>query len=190
MELIEVTPPAAEPVSLTTLKLHLRVDATTEDTLLAVYLAAARRTCEGLARRAFITQTLAVLLDCWPKESIVKLPRPPLISITSVTWKDKDGNSNNFTDFVSDNTSTPGRLSLAYAKAWPGGTLYPVGAIKIQFTCGYGAAETNVPEHFRQAVLLLAAYSYEHRLSVSSNQLEEVPFGVKMLCKMDRGSWL
>jgi uncharacterized phiE125 gp8 family phage protein len=191
MNLIEITPPAVEPVSIATLKLHLRLDTSTEDALLAVYLAAARRTCEQISRRAFITQTLAVLFDAWPMESgIIEIPRPPLQSVASLIWKDKDGTPNSFTDYILDINSTPGRLSLGYAKVWPGKPLYPVGAIQIQFNCGYGATiDVSVPEQYRTAVMLLAAYWYEQRMSVASLQLAEVPFGVKTLCKMDRGSW-
>jgi uncharacterized phiE125 gp8 family phage protein len=188
MNLIVVTPPTEELLSAAEAKLQSRVDGSTEDTLIATYIKAAREKCEEIARRAFVTQTLALVLDEWPTGSSIKLPRPPLISVTSVTYKLADGTEQEFSDFVIDTASEPGRLALADGASWPSDSLYPIGAIRIEFQAGYGAAEL-VPQIYKMAVQLLAAHWYENREATTPNALGsvEVPFGVSALLTGDRG---
>ena len=57
MSLQLITPPSAEPISLTDMKLYLRIDGTTYDTLLTSLLAAARDYAQRRQRRAYLTQT-------------------------------------------------------------------------------------------------------------------------------------
>lgn len=64
----EVTPPAAEPVSLAEARNHLRVpdDLTEDDALIAGLVAAARRVCETLASKAFVDTTFDAVYDSFP----------------------------------------------------------------------------------------------------------------------------
>ena len=183
LNLVVVTTPTEEPITLAQAKEHLRVDGTDEDALIGTYISAARLKCEELSRRAFVTQTLALVLDCWPDESIVKLPRPPLISLTSVIYKDSTGTPTTWgsSNYVIDTFSTPGRLALASGMSWPGVTLYPIGGVKITYQAGYGAASA-VPEIYKQAVKLLTAFYYENR-----EQLDEIPKGIRDMLLSDRG---
>lgn len=188
MNLIVVTPPAEEILSAAEAKLQSRVDGSTEDTLITTYLKAAREKCEEIARRAFVTQTLALVLDEWPDKGVIKLPRPPLISVTSVAYKKADGTEVAFTNFVVDTSSEPGRLALADGFTWPNDALYPIGAIKITYQAGFGAASA-VPKIYKIATQLLAAHWYENREATVPNALGsvEIPFGVTALLTGDRG---
>jgi uncharacterized phiE125 gp8 family phage protein len=154
-----ITAPAVEPVSLATAKLHLRVDGTDEDTLITSYIQSAREKGEAVSRRAFITQTLEVILDEWP-DDLLALPRAPLQSVTSVKYLDEAGVEHTWTDYQVDARSTPGQL---YFKSLPGGSLYPSGAIAIRFVAGYGSADTSVPQPIKNAILTAVAYWFEHR---------------------------
>lgn len=60
------TPPAVEPVDLVTLKSHLRVTTTADDTLLGVYLQAAREGVENFLGRSLITKLYRQNLDSFP----------------------------------------------------------------------------------------------------------------------------
>jgi hypothetical protein len=66
MPLIQVTPPATEPVSLIEAKEHLRVDGNDDDMLILSLIAAARQYAELICRRVFITQTWKLALDAFP----------------------------------------------------------------------------------------------------------------------------
>lgn len=191
MNLIVVTPPEEEPATVAETKGQVRSDASvgsTEDALISTYIAAAREKCEEISRRAFVTQTLALVLDAWPEENTIKIPRPPLIEVESVTYKLADGSEQEFTDFVIDTASEPGRLALAHGASWPDDDLYPIGAIRIEFQAGYGAAAA-VPQIYKMAVQLLAAHWYENREATTPNALGsvEIPFGVTALLTGDRG---
>ena len=183
-----VTGPTVEPVSLTEAKLHLRVDGTDDDTVISALIVAAREAVEHIARRALISQTWELILDSWP-DSPFEVPLPPLSSVTSIKYKDEDGVEATFSSssYVVDADSQPGRVALASEASWPGGTLYPVGGVRVRFVAGYGSAATAVPQRYKQAILLLVGHWYEHREEASEGRgLTQVPFGVEALLWMDR----
>jgi Phage gp6-like head-tail connector protein len=66
MRLVQVTPPAIEPVTLAEAKQHARIEYPDDDALVAVLITAARRYCETAIRAAFITQTWTLYLDSFP----------------------------------------------------------------------------------------------------------------------------
>jgi len=154
-----ITAPTVEPVSTETAKLHLRVDGSADDTLIASYIKSAREKGEAVSRRAFITQTLEVILDAWP-DDLLSLPRPPLQSVTSVKYLDENGVEATWTDYLVDIRSQPGRI---YFKSLPGASLYPSGAIAVRYVAGYGASAAAVPEIIKQAMLSAISYWYELR---------------------------
>lgn len=179
MNLTVITPPEEEPVAIETVKQHLRVDYAADDALIGAYLQAARELGEGLARRAFVTQTLRLVVDAFPANGVLKLPRPPLQSVESVTYLDSDGNEHEWTDFNVDTRSEPGRVVFNSA---PSAALFESGAVAVEFVAGYGA-DTDVPQTFIQGILLTVAHWYELR------DMGDLPMGAKTLFKADRGSW-
>lgn len=155
------SPPAVEPVSVAELRAQVRLVHTQEDALLEHYIKAARQHVEGLTRRALITQTLRVILDGWPAGRAVRLPVGPVQDVLSVSLLDAEGVPQALPSSVWRfyRGSEPGSLRVA-----PGADLSaPVNGIEIEFTAGYGADGTSVPEPLRQAILLLAAHWYENR---------------------------
>lgn len=187
------TPPAVEPLTVSEVKTHLKIDVSTEDTLLAGYLTAARMQCELEARRAFVTQTLQLKLEGWPWCDHIVLPRPPLQSVTSVVYVDSDGNSHTVSaaDYIVDAASEPGRLILAYGAGWPGATLQPGPAITITYVAGYGAA-ADVPATYKQAILLAVGHFYENREQIivqAGVTVAQLPWGVSALLMTDRGNF-
>jgi uncharacterized phiE125 gp8 family phage protein len=154
MALTVVTEPAVEPVSLAEGKLHLRVDISDDDDLISAMTQTAREVVEGIARRALITQTWKLILDEFPATDEIAIPRPPLQSVASITYKDQDGNASTFSsdDYIVNSDCEPGKVVLAYGSSWPSTTLYPTGAVTVQFTAGFGDASTDVPEKYRQAM--------------------------------------
>jgi uncharacterized phiE125 gp8 family phage protein len=185
MNLRLITAPTEEPVSIETAKLHLRVDGTDEDSLITSYLKTARELGEGMARRAFVTQTLELTIDAWPSNRMLKIPRPPLQSVTSVKYFDSDGAEHTWTDYVVDTRSEPGWIIFG---STPSAALLESGAIVVRFIAGYGAAAA-VPEVFVQGILLSAAHWYANREAAAPVLLSEIPLGVRPLFLSDRGSW-
>lgn len=179
------TAPATEPLSTTEAKLHLRVDHSDEDTLIANLIEAARQTIEERTGRALITQTWALSLDTLPYgERELFLPRPPLQSVTHLKYYDTDGNQQTWTNtnYIVSTSYQPGRLSLAYNISWPS-IQYRVDAIDIRYVAGYGAASA-IPEGLRQAMLLLVGHWYTNREAVVIGTITaELPLAVESLIR-------
>lgn len=189
-----VTAPASEPVSVIAQKTHLRIeiDETAEDTILAQGIEAARETAEKILSRPLITQTWDYVFDAWPSGDVIKIPYPPLVSVTHVKYEDADGAESTWSsdDYIVDTASCPGRIGLAFGETWPSTTLQPIAGITVRFVCGYGDAQ-DVPEDYRQAILLLVGHWYEHREGTDRQtpmvgHRGEIPFGVRELLGMDR----
>lgn len=181
--LIRTTEPAEEPVSIAEAKAHLRLDGDAEADLLATLIAAAREVAETMTGRALVTQSWTLSLDGWgdgrPDGGIARpaslmpatrcgrlafpLPRPPLISVESVTTFDVDGAAGvwDAAAYFVDRAAVPGRIVRLRGAPWPmPGRL--LGGIEIAFTAGYGDAAA-VPVALRQAILLLVAHWFENR---------------------------
>lgn len=186
MALKRTVDPASEPVSLDEAKLHLRVDGDDEDDFIAGLLVAAREYFEETTRRALISQTWRLSLDEWPDE--IELPKPPLVSVTSITYKDDVGAQTTLSSsvYLVDTESEPGRIVLASGQSWPAGTLYPVNPIQVTYVAGYGAA-TAVPERMKQAIKLLLGHWYENReATVAGTIMKEIPLGIDSLIWLNR----
>lgn len=155
-----VTPPASEPLSLADAKLHLRVDATDEDTLISSLITAARLWCESLAGRAFVTQTLAVRYDEFP--DVIVLPRVPVASVTSIQYVDTAGTTQTLDAslYQVDIYSVPSRIAPAYGQSWPL-TREQMSAVTVTFTAG--VANTSVPADVVLAIKLLVGHWFVNR---------------------------
>jgi uncharacterized phiE125 gp8 family phage protein len=166
-----VTPPAEEPVTLAEARLHLAAteeDLVEDDPLIEALIVAARQVCELHLDRALITQTWDLHLDEWPhgpwggQLGGIVLPRPPLQSITSITYTDTNGSLQTVplaNYYV--RTGTPGEVSPIFGEFWPSAR-YQRDAIHVRFVAGYGTASA-VPQCIKQAMLLLIAHWYRNR---------------------------
>jgi uncharacterized phiE125 gp8 family phage protein len=182
--------PDIEPISLTEAKLHLRVDVSDDDNLITALIQAAREMAETITRRVLITQSWNYILDEFPDGDEIELPLPPLQSVEEITYKDQDGDDTTFSedDYIVNTDAEPGKVVLAYGKSWPGASLYPTGAITVQFTAGYGDESTDVPMVIRQAMLLMIGHWYENREAVATTGAmpKEMPLSVELLLWSER----
>ena len=176
-----VTAPAAEPVSLAEAKAHLRVETADDDSLITALITAAREAAEAHMRRALVTQTWRLSLDRFPAApqpwwdgvrqgadmpgdgSVIELPRPPLVSVTSVTAYDDADNPTvaSAASYYVDSDNEPGRVVLRSGKTWPV-TVRVANGVEVLFVAGYGAAGA-VPQAIRQGMLMLIGHLYENR---------------------------
>jgi uncharacterized phiE125 gp8 family phage protein len=190
--IVTVTAPAIEPITLDDLKNDIKVDSdlTEDDFLIQSLITAGRRWIENTRRRALITQTLELWLDAWPSGDTIKVPRPPLQSVTHIKYYDTADSESAFSSgsYFVDTKTEPGRIVLNDGEQWPDTTLRPANGIVVRFVAGFGDDEANVPDEYRQALRLLAGHWYENRGAVASSGAvpKEVPFGVEALLWPDR----
>src|SRR5690348_1328596 len=110
------TPPAAEPVTLATLKAHLRVSTQADDVLLDTYLQAARETVEAASGRSLVNKLYRQSHDHFPRHDghfgaytgplhyrqpyynehhrwiekhCIKLLRSPLVNVQKIVYLDE-----------------------------------------------------------------------------------------------------
>jgi uncharacterized phiE125 gp8 family phage protein len=185
MALTLVTGPAGEPVSLGEAKGHLRVDISEDDALIGGLITAARMHVEQHLKRALMTQTWELVLDCFPSSGGIRLPLPPLASVVSVKYTDVDGVEGTFaaSNYLVDTDREPGLVRLKRSSAWPAVELQEVGGVRVRYVAGYGNAGAT-PRPIRQAILLLVGSLYENRedtLVAQGVTVMALPFGVKAL---------
>jgi uncharacterized phiE125 gp8 family phage protein len=187
-------------MTLAQLKAHLRVSTSAEDDLLASYLAAARNVVEEHTRRALISQTWALTLDRWPdsRDSLrlhnpvvrrfagraIELPRPPLQSVTSISYlRSADGVSAilDAGHYDVDTSGLLGRVVLRSGKSWPDLADAP-SAITITYVAGYGATAADVPPRLLAAIRWMVAHLYEVRAPVNiGNIVNDIPFTLRSI---------
>ncbi len=180
-----VSDPANEPILLTDMKTYLRVDFTDDDDLITALISAARERAEDLTGRCLISQQWEFAFDefprygCWSHlhhrhgrhgsmfandETAIILPRGPVISIDSITYKDQTGTVQTLdpSAYNADLLSQPARITPTYGTAWPT-ALHDTNSVNILFTCGY----ENVPNSILHAIKLIVGAYYENRAEVT-----------------------
>lgn len=193
---IVITAPTVEPVSVTELKAHLRLDFNDEDTLLQTYLQSAREYVEARTCRTLHQTTLEYYLDRFPCGPIYLPKASPLISVTGVWYKNSVGTETEWTGFVADSYNEIGSVRPAYGRSYPSYTPYPVNSVRIRYVAGLanGSPQTYPKETIRAAIKLLAAGIYENRESEvipDRIALQSISFqyGVESLLSMNQVRW-
>lgn len=189
--LVRVETETWEPVALGEAKGHLRVDIADDDALIGRLTTAAREQVEEITGRAIVAGTWDLVLDSWPCGAEISLPRPPLRSVSSVTYKLADGSEATLDPalYAVDAASEPGRIVLAPGASWPPDELYPVGAVRIRYAAGYTSAAA-VPVGIWQAMLLLIGHLYENREAVAvGHTVTQLPLAVDALLAPWRVWW-
>lgn len=163
MSVTLVTAAAFNPVTLAEVKEHLRVDDADEDTLIQAYIDAATEQVQSFTSRQFVTATYDLFLDAFPK--VIRIPRAPTQSVTSISYIDADGSSQTLGTAVYDTdfNSEPARVVEADGQSWPS-IRGDINSVTVRFVAGYGIADT-VPDRAKVAIKMLAADMYENRES-------------------------
>jgi uncharacterized phiE125 gp8 family phage protein len=178
----QVTPPDMSLDALTVefvRSQHLRAASDGEDDpFIERLLSTSYRSSERITWRAHLTQAWALVMDRFPSCQIV-LPKPPLQSVTSITYIDEDGaeqellGSPSGTEFTVLAPSGPkaakGSITPLYDEVWPTTRAVP-DAVRVEFVCGY----TTVPEDIDHGRLVMMGEMYKQR-SLSVHAMNQNP---------------
>lgn len=178
MSLKVITPPTDEPLTLDEVKLHLHEDGDAQDSLISAIIRSTRERAEHLTGRALLPQKLELALNTLP--GAIKLPRPSLISVTSVTYLDAGGVLQTLPadQYVVDSHQEPARVVI------PGPTIQVAAApnaVRIVYQAGYASADV-VPGGIKTWMLLRIAELYAQR--------EGVVFGDRITAVPQVDRWL
>jgi len=179
------TAPASEPITTAEAKTHMRITSSADDTYIATLITAARQWCEWYQGRSYIEQIITMYQDTFT--SVIYLPQPPAISVTSLKYYDTAGTQTTLTattHYVSDVISQPGRIYEAYDYSWPA-TRDMRKAVEVVYKAGYGSAGSNVPAPMKHAIKIMVSNWYENRDPVTDLKFMRVPFSVEALLDPD-----
>jgi uncharacterized phiE125 gp8 family phage protein len=183
LDLVRVEAPAGPLLQRETVKLHLRIDHDDDDDLLDALIDTVEAQLDGYAGtlgRALAEQSWKLSLPAFPGHSgyqwsvrrhharhhlHIRLPLPPLISVTEVAYVDPEG-----VDQVLDPSQyvvLDGPLATiqpAPGVCWPS-TAHQARAASITYVAGYGAPEA-VPAPILAAARLMLADLYDNRAAI------------------------
>ena len=157
-----ITAPTSEPITKADVYLQCRIDSNAEDSLLDMYIKAAREEAEHRTNRKFLPQTWELALDAFPSNEI-KLPFAPIASIFSVKYLDINGATQTIApaNYTLDNYGIEHFVLLAANQLWPT-AMDAANSVKIQFIVGYTDV-ASVPTAAKQWMLLAISTWYKYR---------------------------
>lgn len=183
-----ITAPGSEPITVDQAKAQVRVTWSNEDSLFPGFIQTAREMCEEDLGIALIEQTLEMPLDHFPghhhrlglervhlggyhnrchsrEDFEIRISRPPLQSVTSVTYFDSNGNPTiwDSSEYLVDIDEFPGRIVPKYGQWWPALVpLQPVNGVRIQYVAGWPDAD-SIPSRLKSGMLLIIGSLYKNR---------------------------
>lgn len=187
MPLELITAPLAEPVTLDEAKGFMRVDSdmTEDDALIRLLISGARRYAELWTQRSFITQAWRLTLDgdpCGP----VRLERGPVTAVTSIQYLDMAAVWQTITNPAAPEWAVAlspddSRLAAGFGYTWPQ-VLPQIGSVRINYTAGYGASASSVPQEVRNWILIRVSTAYNNREEVvATRALQSLPYTDRLL---------
>jgi len=158
MALQILRPAIAEPLDLAAVKAHLRIDTNDDDAMLVRYLAAARDDAEQAIHQQLIAARLRYTYALpLPATAPIRLPKGPVISIESISYKVIEGPLIPV-DLATDVNIEDGFhpiISPPLNRAWPWGSGCH-GTVMIDYVAGYCTpitvdtdADTVIPAFWR-----------------------------------------
>ena len=167
-DVVLITPPAIEPVTLTQVKSHAKIYTTADDGYIStVVIPAARQAIEDELRKVLITQTWLLKRDGFPGFDpkyetqgypTIVIPKPPFQAIGFFTYVDVAGVTQTLQQCNPDGTTPvnqyygyqldpgsetqPARLIPPWARPWPPLRRLPM-SVQVQFDCGYGPSNSS-----------------------------------------------
>lgn len=166
MSEVLVTPATVHPIDLDQAKLFLRVTHDEEDDEIEAQIQAATRFCEDRVGQQFLEATWRATWDCF-NDYTLYVPRPPLISVTSLKYIDNVGVQQTLgtTLYQVDADSRPARIRPSYGNLWP--TFRgQMATVELTYKAGYGttaAAVASLQPCIPQAVKFLLSHWFNTR---------------------------
>lgn len=161
MGITQTVAPVELPVSLGEAKDHLRIDHSDEDSFIDLLIDAATLRVQDITGRQLVEATYEFTLNSFPPE--IRLPKPPLSSVTSIEYLDGAGDSQTLdsADYRVISDEVVPIIDPAYGVTWPS-TQDVRNAVTVTFVGGYGAA-ADVPSKLKLAIKMFVLDMYENR---------------------------
>jgi uncharacterized phiE125 gp8 family phage protein len=141
-------------------------------------------TSRHFTRRALLEQTWTWTLDCFPARGELLVPRPNLLSVTTVKYYDTGGVQQTMStdDYSVDVATLPGRVLLNYGVSWPI-TRSQYNAVEVVLQGWLWRRHGGiVPEAIKSAMKLVIADMYKNREPMNiGNIVNDLPAVSRLL---------
>lgn len=193
----------SDALTLDEVKLFLRQDNDADDLLISDLIGAAQMRFERVTDRQLLTATCLLTLPGFPACSLyfeprygwgtpvgtwrappdpfpngIRLPRPPLVSVTAIQYIDTGGVLQTLASSVYRVATSrePGIVTPDVGQIWPYNVAVFPEAVQITYVAGYGA---YVPYDIKQALKRCVLHEYEEREKADESYLDRLfmPFG-------------
>ena len=167
-----ITAPTFSPITLADAREACRISSNNEDRELGDWINEAVALLQQETWRQFCTATYSLKFDDFAEE--MRLPRPPLASITSIVYYDSAGDQQTLSTDVYEaiTDQTPGIVRLKYNQSWPATRGY-YDDVTVTYVCGWAA--DAIPSWLKQSTKYLVAHLYEFRSA------QPIPDGIREL---------
>jgi uncharacterized phiE125 gp8 family phage protein len=175
MSLQVTTPPTAEPITLDEVKARLRLTTSNDDTTILQQITAAREYAEKLTGLSLAAKSYLQTMDRFPHPyDPIRLMRPPLLSVTSVTYLDCTLTSQTWdpSEYYVAANNVPALIVPKPGIVYPDTGRVP-GAVAVAFLTG-----ADCPEMLKEGIRQLTVHIYEHPDAVTSEGLKEAPLAL------------
>lgn len=191
--LVQVARDTTPAISLQLAKAHMRIIARdSEDDYLQMLIEGAVDYLEHITNRTFVNTTYDYTLDSFPyyvTEKIqpflwgrigIWLPKNPVVSVTSVKYRDFSNTEITFSDWSLNNSAEPARIVPLPTTVWPYADVQRATPVTIRFISGYSGV---LPPRVRTCLLYLIAHQYENREPVSNLNMSKIPYTLENLIR-------
>lgn len=177
MDLIIITPPIAEPLTLAEARaqLGLSTDEPADDGLITALVSAARQHAESYTNATIAACTRRLDVDSFG--DVIALPKPRVQSVVELSYLDADG-VRRVLDSASYKLDPTGYVVPAAGTTWPS-TSPEIHAVRVDYVCGYGGTTPDdqrgaIPAPIKQWVRMQLATWWTNRegLVVGASVLE------------------
>lgn len=187
MNIVTVTPPASEPVTLSEALRHCRISTQADNDYVSALITSAREFVELATGVITITTALRQTFDEFPCREPIRLFRSPLIAVTAITYIDIAGETQTLdpANYIVDADGRPPRIAPAPMKCWPS-TDCRLNAASVTYNAGHASAAA-VPGTLKAAIKMLVAHWYEQRQPVVTGTIAtDIPLTVTSLLRINR----
>jgi uncharacterized phiE125 gp8 family phage protein len=153
------------PISVSEFKTYAKVDTSADDTLIESMIRSVKDSGENTTRLTWFTKTLVAEWESHGQS--VDLPVGPHLSIIKVEQYE-DGVYTTTTDY----TVTGEDFKTLHFDDWGYG-------LRVEFTAGYGATASSLPDDLKLGVYKATLSAYEDRQNLAEGSFTEIPGGTK-----------
>jgi uncharacterized phiE125 gp8 family phage protein len=173
MNVIVKVKPTEYPLTLAEGKVYAKATAdTSEDEWIDIFIRGATELLESKTSRTIAQATLELTLNDF--KPVIKLPNPPVQSITSIKYDDVNGVEQTLDSslYVLDNSSLGhANVTPKVNTVWPDTQPGAINSVRVQYVAGFANA-TLVPSGVKVWVGMHVAFWFENRSAYEEKQMQ------------------